>query len=72
MVPVAKRFNYFEVVFVIRRHDGMRLAEYTMSEKGHVQIVNYWPSGMIESHGKMTLDQFLEEVNRIRGEASPS
>lgn len=60
-----------EMVARIRDRHGAIVAEYTFVPNNYgygVRIVNYFPSGDIHSHGKLTLEQFLDELGKISRE----
>lgn len=51
----------------IVRHKGVVVSEYNF-RLPNVEVVSYFPSGLIQSHGRYSIDEFIEIIKRIQSE----
>lgn len=64
---IRRRGSTLETVLRIRDSHGFVASEFTIySDSQTVQCVNFWPNGKISTHGEISLEVFLTEVERFR------
>ncbi len=60
-----RKYNRFEVTLRIKSPTGTLLAEQTI-RGDRVELLTYFPSGRIEHHTEIELEQFITELEKLQ------
>lgn len=63
------KFNKLEVVLRIKDSDGWVRSEWIVRDD-RVELINYWPNGLIETQREVSMDEFYEAFQKFAPQAS--